>query len=57
MPVYGCPAMLKSISPELKKRMQGKACFNFTEVEPKLFRELGKITDDGFKAFRSKKLV
>src|SRR5690348_11001107 len=28
MPLYMCPALLKAISPELKKRMQGKACFN-----------------------------
>ena len=57
MPAYGCPALLKGMSPELKKRMQGKACFNFTGVDQKLFRELGRLTDDGFKAFRARKLV
>ena len=29
MSVYACPDLLKSMSPELKKRMQGKSCFNF----------------------------
>lgn len=29
MPVYCFPELLKDISPELKKRMQGKSCFNF----------------------------
>ncbi|WP_345324633.1 hypothetical protein [Candidatus Villigracilis proximus] len=29
MPVYMYPDLLKNISPELKKHMQGKSCFNF----------------------------
>ena len=32
MPVYVNPELLKGISPELKKRMQGRSCFNFTTV-------------------------
>ena len=40
MSVYASPDMLKNISPELKKRMQGKSCFNFKEVDKKLFAEL-----------------
>lgn len=50
MPVYMNPAMHERISPELKKRMQGKACFNFTEVDPGLFRELAALTATGFEA-------
>lgn len=42
--VYASPALLKTISPELKKRMQGKACFNFKEVDKKLFAELKTLT-------------
>ena len=34
MPVYMFPDLLKGISPELKKRMQGKSCFNFKKFEP-----------------------
>ena len=30
MPVYATPGLVESLSPELRKRMQGKACFNFT---------------------------
>jgi len=37
MPVYMTPALQKRISPELRKRMQGKSCFNFTEIDPILF--------------------
>src|SRR5713226_6449858 len=42
MSVYASPELLKSMSPELKKRMQGKSCFNFKEVDEKLFQELDK---------------
>jgi hypothetical protein len=35
----------------LKKRMQGKACFNFTEVNPALFAELSDLTQRGIVAF------
>src|SRR5580765_6239016 len=32
MSVYASPDFLKDMSPELKKRMQGKSCFNFKEI-------------------------
>jgi hypothetical protein len=40
------------ISPELKKRLQGKACFNFSTVDEKLFGELDKLTASGLKDYR-----
>jgi len=43
MPVYMFPELLKGISPALKKRMQGKSCFNFKKVEPELFAELASL--------------
>ena len=57
MPVYMTPDLQKRISPELRKRMQGKSCFNFTEIDPILFRELTALTAAGFKGFRAMKLV
>ena len=51
MTVYASPELLKGMSPELKKRMQGKACFNFTSVDPKLFAELETLTRVGFERF------
>ena len=42
--VYACPDLLKNMSPELKKRMQGKSCFNFKEVDETLFKELARLT-------------
>ena len=44
MPVYIFPDLLKDMSPELKKHMQGKSCFNFKKVEPELFKELKQLT-------------
>lgn len=57
MPVYMNAAMQKRIPPELKKRMQGKACFNFSEVDPGLFRELTELTRAGFEGYRAMKYV
>jgi len=54
MPVYACEEVRTEISAELKKRMQGKSCFNFTAPDEKLFKELARITKIGFKRFTSK---
>ncbi|MEO7971322.1 MAG: hypothetical protein ABI698_08485 [bacterium] len=51
MPVYASPELLKDLSPELKRRMQGKSCFNFKAVDDKLFKELAKLTKSGFQKF------
>jgi len=45
------PGLLKGISPALKKRMQGKSCFNFKQPEPDLFAELTRLTKSGFDRF------
>lgn len=52
MPVYMFPELLKVISPELKKHMQGKSCFNFRKVEPALFEELAELTRRSVERFR-----
>jgi hypothetical protein len=52
MPVYMYPELLKDISPELKKHMQGKSCFNFKKVEPSLFKELETLTFEGAEKFK-----
>jgi hypothetical protein len=53
MPIYMNPKLQGTISPELKKRMQGKSCFNFTNVEPEQIAELKKLTAAGFEEFRT----
>ena len=44
MGVYGAPELLGSISPELRRRMQGKSCFNFTHMDEAMFAELAELT-------------
>lgn len=56
MPVYGSPAMQDRISDGLKKRMQGKSCFNFNDPDEALFADLAELTAAAAKAF-SKPLV
>jgi hypothetical protein len=55
MPVYMFPDLLKDNSPELRKHMQGKSCFNFKKVEPELFEELAELTRKGLERFRTSK--
>ncbi len=47
MPVYMNPGLLEDLSPELRKRMQGKSCFNFKKVDEKLFSDLRDLTQKG----------
>ncbi|MCI0583789.1 MAG: DUF1801 domain-containing protein [Chloroflexi bacterium] len=48
MPVYVEPSLLDDISPELRRRMQGKSCFNFRSVDDGLFAELAELTRRGY---------
>jgi hypothetical protein len=57
MPVYGCPDLLKDMSPGLKARMQGKSCFNFTTSDPDLFKELASLTREGINRFKKIGLI
>jgi hypothetical protein len=52
MPVYMYPDLLDDISPELRKHMQGKSCFNFKKVEPELFKELAELAKKSCDRFR-----
>jgi hypothetical protein len=56
LPLYMNPALANTISPELKKRMQGKACFNFkTEPGKELLAELRRLIEAGLKLWGEKK--
>ena len=52
MPIM-TPKLQASISPDLKKRMQGKSCFNFTRIEPGHLAELKELTKAGFDEFQT----
>ena len=51
MPVYTEPTLAAAVSPELRKRMQGKSCFNFTRVDDALLDELADLTERGRAAY------
>jgi hypothetical protein len=54
MPIYMNEPLKATISPALRKRMQGKACFNFKEMpDAELLEELRRLTDDGFRSFEA----
>lgn len=57
MSVYVSPQEMKGMSPELKKRMQGKSCFNFKSVDEKLCRELARLTRAGAVRFGDEKFI
>jgi len=57
MPVYIYPDMLESVSPQLKKRMQGKSCFNFKQIDEPLFEELEQLTSRSIDRMRAENLL
>ena len=57
MPVYVHPELLEGISDGLRKRMQGKSCFNFKAVDEAILTELRQLTERGFEAVQKDGLV
>ncbi|MBI3725720.1 hypothetical protein HY251_17475 [bacterium] len=55
-PLYACPDLKDGMSPLLEKRMQGKTCFNFKEIDEPAFRELARLTRRGLSAFRTRSI-
>jgi hypothetical protein len=53
MPVYMFPGLLDGLSQALKKRMQGKSCFNFTSIDETLLVELAELTQRSVERFRN----
>lgn len=51
MPVYTNPELLSPISDLLRKRMQGKSCFNFNHPDADLFADLALLIHAGFKNY------
>ena len=46
MPLYMSPPLMAMLSPELKKRLQGKTCFGFRNApDAALLEELRKLTE------------
>jgi hypothetical protein len=54
MPVYAHPELLNQISDELRQRMQGKSCFNFTKLDAPLLAELKELIARGYAAYQQR---
>jgi hypothetical protein len=52
MGLDGNTTLLNVMSRELKARMQGKTCFNFTTSDEALFREIDTLTGQSIEAFK-----
>ncbi|MFN0302666.1 MAG: hypothetical protein ACKVQU_20205 [Burkholderiales bacterium] len=57
MPVYVDPSLLEGMSEGLRKRMQGKSCFNFKQTDPVLFKELAILAKSGFAMYEAQGFV
>lgn len=51
MPLYCLPALMEAVPEGLRKRMQGKSCFNFKSVEPERFEALERLVAHCAKAY------
>ena len=57
MALYFNPPMNALVSPALKKRMQGKTCFNFKKEDKDLFAELKSLTAAALEDYRKRELL
>jgi hypothetical protein len=57
MAFYCFPQLTSTMSPGLKKRMQGKSCLNFTTVDKELFKELRELTKIGASQYMSEEFL
>ena len=53
MPIYMFPDLLEGMSERLKKRMQGKSCFNFTAIDEAYITELTQLTQAGIERIKN----
>lgn len=56
MPIYVFPDLRDQISERLKKRMQGKSCFNFSTYDERMVEELARLTAAGIERFRQQQM-
>jgi hypothetical protein len=53
MPAY-VPGIVEDMFPDLKKHMQGTACFSFKSVDKRLLKELDSVTTQCYKAWQDR---
>jgi len=52
MPIYTHPELLDGLDAELRRRMQGKSCFNFRAVDALTSRRLAELAERGFDVWK-----
>jgi hypothetical protein len=57
VPLYYFPELLEGCSDALKKRMQGKSCFNFSKRDDALFAELADLTARALARYQAEKMA
>ena len=57
MPLSVDPALTGALSPALRKHLQGRNCFNFSELDPAALEELDRLTRAGMASFERKGLA
>jgi hypothetical protein len=55
--IPGNSKLLSSLSVDLRARMQGKSCFNFNRIDPKLFRELQRVTTESLREMKEAEYI
>ncbi|NVM34422.1 MAG: hypothetical protein HWN81_02425 [Candidatus Lokiarchaeota archaeon] len=51
-PIYSHPDFFKNISPELKRFLKGKSCFNINKTTPELLKEVEDILKVGINKYK-----
>jgi hypothetical protein len=55
--LYMFPELANRISPDLRRRLQGPSCFNFTAMDQNCLVELEKLTQAGFLILKNNALL
>ncbi|MFX1419149.1 MAG: DUF1801 domain-containing protein [Promethearchaeota archaeon] len=51
-PIYSHPDIFKNVSPELKKFLKGKSCFNINKTTPQIYKEIEDILKTGIDKYK-----
>ena len=57
MPVYVFPDLLQGMPESLRKRMQGKSCFNFRKLDESALEDLRSLVRRGFERYQQDGLL
>ena len=56
-PIYSHPNEFKNISPNLKKTLKGKSCFNINNLTPQIQKELEELLKRGIDKYKDIKWI